>query len=97
MSGRPGVARSASEPAHAYPHLDLREIGNLAPGMLTVLLEKMKGYAREQVAQAWVSRQSFGGGKHRHEGLVVRHDFEGELTVRHHPPKRVPWRHDSWL
>lgn len=68
--------------AHKYFHLDVREIATLSPVSLMLLGEKMREYSREHANMPWVRRQYFGGGRHRHEGLVLRHDFEGVLTLR---------------
>ena len=86
-NAHPGGAEATVEgavdwKAHRYFHLDLRELSTLSPEKLTTLVEKVKEYSKGQAKQPWIMTQSFGGGKYRHEGIVVRHDFEGFVTVR---------------
>ena len=75
-----------------YFHLDLREVLNLGPPDLALLQQKMKEYSKDHAparvdpnaphAGEWIRSQQFGGGKHKVDGLVLRHDLEGDCLVR---------------
>lgn len=80
-------AAAADKHAHKFFHLDVRQVSTLAPSTLARLLGAIRDHqkdkaSRDLLALDWVRRQTFGGGKYRRDGLVLRHDFEGEVTVR---------------
>ena len=45
-------------------------------------IQKYKDFSRDHANLPWVKLQYFSSGRTTKEGLVLRHDFEGECTVR---------------
>jgi hypothetical protein len=82
LSNLQRVDRAVDDKAHKYVHLDVREVPTVSPVTLKTLAKKMRDYSTKLANQRWISRQHFGGGKHRSDGLVLRHDFEGDVTLR---------------
>lgn len=87
LKAPPEVAKAADKHPHRFFHLDLREMDAIAPLKLHRLQQHMKDYQKDRANKEfagfeWVRRQSFAGGTHRKEGLVVRHAFEGDITLR---------------
>ena len=78
----PPDEKAVDDKPHRYFHLDLRGIRALSPPKLHELAEKMHAYQKECDQMMWIKRQHFGGGRHHSHGLVLRHDYEGEMTLR---------------
>ena len=79
------------ERAHPYFHIDLRNIGTVTPLGLAELISdytrfsedvrKIASSAGSDATLSWVRQQYFSSGRPV-SGLVLRHDFEGDCTVR---------------
>lgn len=67
--------------ANPFVHLDLREIWCLSPRALSRLEHNMREFSKNHREEAYVLAQSFGGA-HQSEGLVLRTELEGDLTLR---------------
>lgn len=77
--------KTEDDAAHRLFHLDVRDINTINPISLKQLSEKMREYSNGERGvgkQRWVHRQRFSGGRHRSDGLVLRHDFEGTVSLR---------------
>jgi hypothetical protein len=68
--------------ANGFVHLDVREIWTISPRFLEPLQRQMQAYSTDHRGTAWIVNQSFGGGRYRSEGLVLRTELEEKLTLR---------------